>query len=700
MKKHDIAELNKIYKEADQADKEIFAEQRSNLRLVAGEHWAKQGSVFINRVRESKDLSNEQKLRITKNHIYKISKTRKNILLSHASGVRVLPAKDSELQDQKAAELNQAVWEYAKVQHNLRKKTHEWVSDFFDIGEVAVKLYFDPNAGKFLGYKQAVGEDGLPQMDEQGNPVAGDEAVFSGDILFERVYAMNLLRCPTAKSMDESPYLIVRKMVQLEDLKRMVGDDEDKQKIVSEGKDETYLVFDSAKNSYNKEKGITTLKEIYHRPCPQYPEGYFQIFVEGGILWEGSLPFGVFPVIYEGHDEVATTPRHRSPIKQLRPVQIEINRTASKISEHHITLGDDKLVLVNGSKVSKGSDFPGIRTMSVTGQAPVIIGGRSGEQYFPYMDTQISELYNLAEVQEESEEKPQGDPWGELFKSARHKKKFIVDAEKFEFFLQKVCKTYLELAKHYFDENFLIPAIGRNEQINISEFKNTSPQSFQIKVEPMSDDLETTMGKTLMINHILQYSSNQLSREDIGKLIRMMPYANNEKSFDDFTLGYDRATNMILQLDRGEAPTPNMYDDGPYIIKRLTARMTQGDFEFIDPQIKANYASTVSIYEEMEAEKQRKLKAAEADFIPTQGAMIKVGWYVKDPTNPARSIQATLPAQSIEWLVKRLEDQGAGQDQLLQMNNVGALSEIAEKFKNQATPQPSGRMALLQQGGQ
>lgn len=702
MKKYTVSELNEYYKNADDADREVFAEQKSNLQLVGGEHYSRRHSLFLDRIRRDRDLTQDQKLRLTKNHLYKISKIRRNILLSQAAGVRVLPNNESELQDQKSAELNQAVWNYAKSQHNIRKRTNDWAGEFFDIGEVATKIFFDPNAGKFLGYKQEVDEFGQPVFDEHGQMVASDEAQFSGDLVFESVYGFNLLRCPSAKSMDESPYLIIRKMVQVDDLKKMVGDDEDKLSLVTEGKDETYVIFDAAKSKYATEKGITTLKEIYFRPCPIYPEGYFYIWVDAGVLWEGTLPFGLFPICYEGHDQQPTTPRHRSPIKQFRPWQIEINRASSLIAEHHVTLGSDKVVMINGSKATKGAEVNGIRTMSVTGQAPIIIPGRSGDQFFPYLEAQISELYSVAEISEELEEKTQGDAWGELFKSARNKKKFIIDAEKFENFQVKVCKLYLDLAKKYFDENFLIPAVGRSEIINISEFKNTGPQSTQIKVEPMSDDFDTAMGKQLMANHILQFSSGQLSKEDIGKIIRLMPYANGEKMFDDFTLSYDRATNIILQLDRGEAPTPNMYDEGPYIIKRLTNRMTQGDYAYLDQEIQNNYNSTINIYEQMEAEKQKKLQAAEADFIPTQGAMIKVAWYIPDPTNKTRSIQATLPAESIAWLVSRLEDQGSSQAALQGLNS-GAQAGIADQYlnmKQQQTPgSPLQNGAMASQGG-
>lgn len=687
--RYDIKELNQLYKDAEHVDSEIFAEQRSNILLCAGEHYNKRNSLYWNRIREAKDLSNEQKIRLTKNHIYKVSKIRTNHILAHASNVRVGPNNESELQDQKSAELHQSVWEHKKSTDNLKEKIHSYASDFFKLGEVVVKLYFDQTAGRFLGYDQAVDETtGEPLFNEDGTPMAGSTAQFTGDIKFERIFAFNLLRSPNAKSMEQSPFLIERKMVLVDELKEMIeGADfspeekEEKLKWVKEAKDETYLVFDVNKQAYSKEKGVLTLREYYFRPCPLMPQGYYYITVDQGILFEGELPGGIFPIVYKGHDEIETTPRHRSPIKQLRPYQIEINRAASKMAEHQITWGDDKVILNAGAKASPGLQLPGFRFVHVSGASPTVIPGRTGEQYLPYINSQIEELYNAAQLPEELEEKNEGDQWGQLFKSAKQKKKFFIDAEKFEFFLRDLCKTFLELARFYYDENFLIPAIGKNEFINIEEFKNADPLLTRIKIEPMSDDIETQMGKQLMLNHILQYSSGQLSREDIGKLIRMMPYANNEKSFDDFTLSYDRATNLILQLDRGQLPQPNKYDDGPYCIKRLTSRMSQADFQFLSPQIQSNYAQIVQMFEDLEAEKSRVLQAAQADFIPIDGPMIKVGWYVKDPTNSARSIQATLPANAINWLVQRLEDQGTGQAQLKNLS-LGAQAGIAQAYLN------------------
>lgn len=692
--KHTIEELNRLYSEADQADQEHFAEQRSNVLLIAGEHYTKRNAKYWNRIRDAKDLSSEQKLRLTKNHIQKIAKLYVNNIISHAPSVTPTPKNEREVQDQKSAELNKAVWNDAKQRHNLRLKTQQWCKDFIDLGEVALKIFWNPNKGKFLGYEAEMGEDGQPVIGEDGQMQPSNKPVFEGDLEFERIWCFNLLRDPNAKTMDESSYLAIRKMVDVEVLKGMVGHDEEKLKLITAHQDDTFMVFDGNQTNYQKSENQTVLREFYFKPCHEYPKGYFYICVQDGILFEGELPFGIYPIVYEGFDEVQTSPRHKSIVKHLRPYQAEVNRAASKIAEHQVTLGDDKLLVQSGTKVTNGGHLPGVRTLQYSGAAPTVLSGRAGEQYVSYMASQITEMYQIAMVQEDSAPNDMKlDPFASLFASLRNKKKFSIYGQKFESFLMKTCETYLDLAKHYFDDNRLIPAIGRNEYINIPEFRSSEKLCFQIKIEPKNDDLDEMMGRQLAINHALQYVGNSLGKEDIGKLMRSMPLANFEESFNDYTLDYDTATNMILALDRGEQVLPNIYDKADYMLKRLVARTRQADFTQINPQIQQNYKNMIQVYEQIIEEQQRKIKAAQSEFIPSNGARIKVDYYVPDAKNPERPVRATLPAESVDWLIKKLAEQGSSQEQMAQINQ-GAVAEMAGHFNQQqeASLQGSGQL--------
>jgi hypothetical protein len=672
-----------LREESVSIDKNISAEQKSNVLLYAGEHYTRQGSRFWNSIRNNQNLDNSTKIRITKNHIQKICKNYVDNILTLAPGVSCMPKNKTELQDQKAAQLCNAVWQDVKHRRKLDKKIDEFCNDFVIQGEVATKIFWNPNLGEHIGYDQAIDEKtGEPIFKEDGSPAQG-RAIFSGDFEYERLFSFNLRRPPGARSMDDAQWLGYDKMVDIPKLKEMVGNDKDKLKLISETKDETYIVFDPVTGKYVDSKNQCLIFEMYWRPSPDFPNGYYYYCTPTGVLFEGELPAGVFPIVYEGFDELESTPRHYSIIKVARPYQAEINRCASKIVEHQITIGDDKILTQSGTKLTQGGVLPGVRNLQYAGEPPTILPGRSGDQYDNYMAGIISEMYAVCRMAEDMEEKPaQMDPQALLYASMRQKKRYSKYACKFERFLVNVCEVTLKLAKEYYTEQNLIPAIGRSEMVNVDEFKNTTPLNYQIKVDPASDDSETKLGKLMQITTILQYVGTNLKPEDIGKLFRMMPYVNEEEAFKDLTLDYDNATNDILALDAGRMPPPRQYDNHEYQIKRLSTRMSEPDFVFLSEQVKLMYQDKITEHEEIKAAQAAELQRAAAGFIPSGGPLTPVDLYVQDPTSPKKTQRARVPYEAIIWLLQKLEEQGQSQAVLQNMSQ-GVQAEIARMLPSQ-----------------
>lgn len=691
-----ISDLNKNYQEAESCDQLLFAEQRSNVQLVSGDHYLRRGSRFWDRVRDTKQLTQEQKLRLTKNHTQKITKTYINNIVSFAPGVEAVPKNETELQDKKAAELNQAVIQDLKHRHKMREKVREFAEDYINIGEAVVKIFWNPNSGQLKGYEAEMDESGQPVLDPMtGQMTPSKRAVFAGDFEFERFFGFNLLRSASAKSMADSPFLILRKMSAIKDLKTMIEgsdmSDEDKEEklgYLKNGQKDTFLIFEGSRGEYTKSKDEILIMEHHFRSCSEYPNGYYYICTEYGILFEGEHPFGKFPIKYVGFDQIPTQPRAHSIIKVLRPYNAEINRSASKIAEHQITLGDDKLLIQAGTKVTHGGQLPGVRSIQFQGMAPQILAGRSGDQYLTYMQSQIQEMYQVSNVFEDSEEiKANLDPFALLWRSIRHKKKFSFYGEKFEDFLVDFWETVLELAKKYYTDDHLIPAIGRREYVNIAEFRNTDPLYYQIKIEPRSDDIESLMGKQIQMNHVLQYVGGQLNKEDIGRMLRAMPFMEGEDAWGDFTLDYDNAVNDILALDRGEYPAPNVYDDHAYMLKRLSNRMKQSDYRLLAPNVQANYEKKKQEHEGYEAFQQDKIMHAKSGYIPTGGYMVVCDIYVPDPEDPNKTRRARIPYEALDWLIKRLEEQGTFMGSLQGMGTP-LLADLADKaLQSQNSPQ-------------
>lgn len=697
-----ISDLNTIYEKANQIDSALFSEQRSNVLLVAGDHYTKKNSQFWSRVRDSVQLSEEQKLRLTKNHCHRVANVYINNIFALAPGVAVLPKDEKSLQDQKSAEQNQSVWIDWKKKNKYRQQVRKDCEDFVKIGEVASKIYWDPYMGKFIGYEQEVDDEtGEPVTDEMGNPQANEmKPVFEGGIRCERLYGFNLLREASTKDDLEEGIVIIRKMVDLSELKAQYGDDPEKSKFIQPSAEGTFTIFDGAAGNYQTAKDQVLVKEYYQPVGPGSPKGYFWITTTAGILEEGELPFGVWPIIFTGMDDIPTSPRKRSIIKVARPYQAEINRSASKIAETQIAY-DDKLLVMQGSKVTQAAKLPGIRVVNYTGAAPVVMEGKSGEQYLSYMQSQIAELYQAVNLEEENADKttPSPDNIAELLKIARHKKKFSLYAEKIEQFEVEKCEKVLELAKHYYDDKHLIPAIGKHEIINIQEFKNTNPLFHQISLEPANDDAETKFGKHLTFMSILQYAGGKLERDDLGKIMRAAPYTNNEKIFDSFTMDEDTVTNIMLALDRGQTPKINKNANHKFITKRLAKRQTEADYTLLPMQIQNNYDQAIQLCDQMEAQYMLEMKKAQEQMIPATGPLVKVDMYIDDPANPGGSGRAKMPIDALRWLEKRMQEQGLELEELSKIQDA-QTAEMATSFLNGIGNGASGHPPMAHGGNQ
>lgn len=691
-KKHSLADLEGLYSEADGVDQPVFAEMRSALLLIAGDHYTKKNSNFYNRVRDSKELNEHQKIRLTKNHIQKITKTYANNIISLLPGVGFEPKNESEMQDQKSAELHHAVWLDACDRHNIDEKKDEWCDDFISTGEVATKIFWDPTAGPLTGF--------MAEQDEFGQDVEAapgqlkpdySRPKYRGDLIFEDLHPFNLLRDPNAKSMKESPYLIIRKMVQKDKLLQLCGDDEGKKTKVNATQDGTFVVFDAERGGYRSSKNEVLLKETYFKPCPQYPRGYFFFHTADVVIAEGELPGGIFPIVWQYFDKLPTLARGRGPVKTMRPYQVEINRCASKMAEHQVTLGDDKLLIQNGTKISAGIALPGVRSINYTGMEPGVLSGRDGSQYLTTMQANITELYMVMGVAEDMEmDAKQLDPFLMLFRAASQKKRFSRYIKRFERFLIEVARTHSRLAKVHLPEDAIVYAVGRKERVNIAEFKNSNDLCYEIKITAQSDDVETKLGRQIMLNHVLQYVGTQLDKRSIGKIVKAMPYANQDETFSDLTMDEESAKNDILALDRGELPEVHEYDDHVYTVQKLASRMRQADFKFLDLPIQRNYATLIGQHEMAESERQAKILAAKSEYIPADGYMVTCQMYTSDPAHPEKQPKLVrVPYASLSWLIKQLEAQGQSLEELEHMNQ-GAVAQMAGMFLQKRGSAPDG----------
>lgn len=715
----DIGELNELYTKADSADASLFSEMKSNVLLVNSEHYRHLDRRLTDRTQGNDSISDRQKIRITKNHTQRIVGRIKNGIAGLTPNLKAFPHNESEQQDKKNAELNNSVLTYGKERYDLDELKEDWIEDFVDMGEVACKIYWDAGIGDVVGYKQAIDENNNPIfIDPVGNPTvesqtikqsldpmtglptqevvphkeAPDEEapVYGGDFVFETILPFNLLRDPASETMKASPYIIIRKMMEVPKIKALVeaafsGDElDEKLKHIKADSETTYRVFDTNKGHYEDGKGKVMLREYYFRPCAKYPKGYFVISTQSGILFEGKLPFGIFPIAWRGNKKIQTSPRGRSPIKVLRPLQYEANRLSSKIVENQLINGDDKIITPPGAKMSQGALLPGVRNFTASGQ-PVVIPGRTGDQYLPHYDKIIEEMYQIVdEMVDDDGQSAQLDVHQLMYRGIQRKQKYGRPAKEFQYFLKEVYWIYLELAKKYFDENRYIRAVGRNEAINIQEFRSADPLSVSIKLEEQTDDSESVLGKSISLQNVLQYIGKDLPKEAIAKVVMNLPYANGEAIFSDLLLTQKNIENDLLALDRGEQVQAGQDDEHHLYIQQITNRMKAPDFKQLSPQIQQNYSQVRDQHRSMEADQQKQLLMAEQQAIPMDGNLVKCDVYVQVGDKQQRM---TIPENSLEWLKDKLDMQGMSQQRLGVMGHADQVAVAQQAIQAAHQPQ-------------
>lgn len=545
-------------------------------------------------------------------------------------------------------------------------------------GEVFTKTWWNTEKGQFLGQEVILGEN-----QEEVQRVNS----FEGDVCVDLIYPFDVVRDSGGATFEQCRWIGLKKLIDSKELKNKFPVDDKRRGYVSEENDSHYAGFSGSSGDYRNIKNQTLVMEIYFRSCSEYPEGHYFIFTDKGMLFEGSLG-GIFPIDYLGYDPISTSPRSSSVIRQIKPDQYNVNRMMSKMVEHQVKFGDDVLLTQAGTKLANGHRVTGVRSITYTGQKPDVLTGRTGIQYLEPLKHSISEMYTKSGVPELSDEKvTQVDPNTAIYRSAKQKQKFSLYSEKYESFLVDVFFKVLKLKKMYMSESSYIRVAGKTEVVNIPEFKSMDDLSYEIRLDLQSEDMDSKFARQMNLNQVLQYSGSSMGKEELGQLLRDMPYANATGITSELTMEVENAENDILALDRGEWVEPKENDSHDYLLRKLTNRTKKSDFKILPIQVQQMYQQKISIHSEIKARQAQELQRAQAGLIPTSGSLVPVQVYEMQPNSQGgfSPKRVMLPEDAIKWLKEQMDAQGSFMSEM-QMQSNETQAGIAEQLNNFQPP--------------
>jgi hypothetical protein len=709
-----------MFSRSESALQSHFAEIRTNILLAAGFHHPKYDRFANSRTSIFRDLSQAKKIRITKNHIQVITKFIRNSIQNRAPDGAIFPRNEKELADQKSAELNESVYQFLKTKNELTAFYSKLIHDFVESGESHSKVFHDPHAGDFDGYENEEGDEedsatedesaetpeheaGEEEQDEEAlkNPRTDKKIPkFRGAIVYERIPAYRFFTDPDADSQRTNMWCCIQKFFPRKQLIGRYLGDKRKVEIIEKSSKQKQNWFDGFTGIYSENSDEVELREFYFKPCADYPEGYFIYATDSGVLEEGELPDG-FCIFSEVFDESPENPRGYSIIRQAKPYQVEINRAAAAAITESIVLGHSTVLYPAGEKPTTsaiGNGMKGLAYHSVN--PPSVIPGQTGQNYIDYMNQQIDEMYRVCLVPQIDEDKNASgtnDAIAMLGRSLRDKMRFSLYAEKVEGLIIRIIEYSLKLARRYLRDDEVIPIVGKSEAVNIAEFRKTTPQEYSIQVKPRSDDFSSTLGKSIQLQWVLQYVGSQLPPEAIAAIVRELPFLSKDAIMKDYTVYKDQADALILSLDRGEVPFFFERTNHEYMISRITTRMNQNDFPLLPQKVQLNYLDRLQLHDQVMVQQQQQAAAATSGFIPSGGGLVSADYYITSPEGKQQRVR--LPYEAVDWLVKRLADQGTQVDKITNMPlaaqaDLGNAMGAAQQQQGMAPPQQSGGMPI------
>lgn len=689
--------LEEVYRRSKSAYSRFYNEAKTNVMIYGSDHYAKLSDNIRKTVERAYRtvLSEEERKKLTLNLIQIIIDRKVNKVISMAPGCMASPYKSDDIHQVKDAKLSDSVLRSIKQANDWTSLSVNSVYDYFIIGEVWANTYYDFDKGDRYGFEKVQQEVQDPMtgeiiMQEVEDPT---KPMFTGEVVTELINGYDVFIEEGVDKINDSAWVGVEKLVHKNTVKYMLQNDpdktpEEKKKLIEMLKastgEEDYSLFDRKKGLSVSNKNLVLMKYFYFKPSPVFVNGKIFIKVKNEIFWNIELQKDIngkpiFPISSRICKRMPGIARGISPIRAGRSPQNELNRCYSKIAEHQVTLGDDKIVTAFAEGLSEGEKLQGIRHIQVGKGFDTFkhIPGRTGEQYIPFLEFNAKYLFmTMEEDPEDNENAGQADIKATLYKSMAKKMKYVLNAKDIEEFFIDISKKQLELAKSYYPDEKIIQAVGTCESVNIKEFKNLGPLAYNVKIEAASDDLETLFAKYLQLTESIQYASKEIGPERIGYILKEFPFIDGDAIFGKLVLDDKEADNIVLALDRGEYPPISAHDNNQEIVKALVRRRRRGDWKMIKDKdtgiplpvpmvgtatVEFNYQMQYEARQQIIEDQFEQERAIKAGMIPMDGPLVPVGYWVNEPkaTGGVKSVQAKVPVNLIKWAVEQAAKQGA-----------------------------------------
>lgn len=362
----DVGELQKLYRQSEQARERFIADWYLNSAFYVGQQW-----LYWNRGRLDKPRLAQWRETVVDNRIQPV------VLSRVARKVKTKPTfvctpRTADEQDIEATEIGnqqlEADWKHLELQRKLFRALL-WA----DItGAGFWKIYWDATKGESNNFIF----DGENPVYHQGTPLASEgvgdvpaemigenwtsKPVAQGDICVEIDSPFELYPDPLAQSFDEAEWIIEKKVRSLNYVKEKYNFDAMADTNAPLGPVESRIFASMVYAGNEADYRGVSVYEYWCKPNHEHPKGKRCVWANDQVLYEEEAPFDTFPyVMFSG----ITVPGRFWPtslVTQLRGPQTELNKVRSQIAENGARIGNPSLLTSRHANV-KYTGLPGER---------------------------------------------------------------------------------------------------------------------------------------------------------------------------------------------------------------------------------------------------------------------------------------------------------------------------------------------------
>lgn len=536
-----------------------------NLALYKGTHFLERVN---NSVMNSKTNATSQR-RLMENYIGMIIRQLHNKVIRFQPNVTILNESDS-WKDKKSAKAAESIVKHIWREFEIDKTNSDVALSSEIFGGSWLKIGWNPDTG--------------PENAE------GDKI---GDLEYQVIAPHEIFIDPGLTSMDDMKWFLHARLVDVGELRAMYPDHADE--IQADSVYQKYNYF--SRPDYEQQSAQALVIDLWHKRTIAMPKGRHTVVINDKLIQDGDNPFdhGQIPFLYLPANVVPLNLHGQSVIVNLRPLQIELNKTISHISENQNFMGRPKWWVQRGSKIINAGLTNGITTIESDIKPEPIVFNPTPPEVFEFKKDLEEQMGRIAGVSSQTQGvPPPGIKSGiALQYLGEYEEQGHMEKQKrYQRFIRDEALMTLQVIKQFYkkEDGRIIKIVGKNNEVEAEKFDETNlVDNYTIVVQNASALPET---KAARLDYVLQLAQMGLVT-DTKILLDMMdlPDIQGMMSMELVDLRTAEQENDTLENAKSneDLPHASKWEDQVQHLKAHGYVMKSARFKKFPEEIQARY---------------------------------------------------------------------------------------------------------------